>query len=327
MTAAPTRPPRQSGRSPRPLTAAALRLAGQPLTADPDAGLAARFAATMDTALRVLLEQQRNVEDLADPEAVHQMRVAIRRMRVALRVSTDIVGPAGDELRAELSWLAGELGPIRDLDVLAERLGAAAAALGAADAEGADQLLAALHNARVTARATLRTVLDADRYRVLLRALAKQVRTTVTDVPDVPEPTAVQPADPLSLLDRPLRKLRRAVAAAGATPGDDQLHALRIKGKRLRYAAELALGLCDRRQRKPLRRLISSAKDLQEVLGDHHDTVTAEAWLRASATELPGQAVLVAGRLLDRELTLRAAYEAEWPQSWRELDQRARTLD
>lgn len=299
-------------RSIRPLTAAALRLGDQPL--------AAGFAATVDTALRVLLDQQRRVDDLDDPEAVHQMRVAIRRMRVALRVSTD-----DEELRAELGWLGGELGTARDLDVLAERLGASAAALGPADADGVDQLLTALHNGRVTSRATLRTVLDDDRYRALLRALAKLVRGAAPTV-DAPEPVE-QPTDPLTLLDRPLRKLRRAVAAAGSTLSDEQLHILRIKGKRLRYAAELALGLCERRQRKPLRRLISSAKDLQEVLGDHHDTVTAEAWLRESGTGLPGPAVLVAGRLLERELALRNAYEREWPQAWQELDQRARDLD
>ncbi|HEX4225833.1 MAG TPA: CHAD domain-containing protein [Pseudonocardiaceae bacterium] len=298
-------------RSVRPLTAAVLRLADQP----PVAG----FSATVDTQLRVLLDQQRHVDDLDDPEAVHQMRVAIRRMRVVLRVGTD-----DEALRAELSWLGGELGVVRDLDVLAERLSASAAALGPADAEGVDQLLTALHNGRVTTRATLRTVLDDDRYRSLLRALAKLVRGGAA--PTVDEPTE-QPTDPLTLLDRPLRKLRRAVAAAGSTPGDEQLHVLRIKGKRLRYAAELALGLAERRQRKPLRRLISSAKDLQEVLGDHHDTVTAEAWLRESGTGLPGPAVLVAGRLLERELALRNGYEREWPQAWQELDQRAHELD
>jgi CHAD domain-containing protein len=295
--------------------------------ADRDAGLAAGFAATVDTQLRVLLDQQRKVDDLDDPEAVHQMRVAIRRMRVALRAGTDTIGPIGDELRAELGWLGGQLGTVRDLDVLAERLTASAVALGPADADGVAQLLTALHNARVATRATLRAVLDDDRYRSLLRATAKLVRTgTAVESPDEVE-VVEQPTDPLTLVDRPLRKLRRAVAAAGGTPSDEQLHLLRIKGKRLRYAAELALGLCERRQRKPLRRLISSAKDLQEVLGDHHDTVTAEAWLRESGTGLPGPAVLVAGRLLERELALRAAYENEWPQAWQELDQRARDLD
>jgi CHAD domain-containing protein len=278
----------------------------------------------------VLLDQQRQVDDLTDPEAVHQMRVAIRRLRVALRVGVDTIGPAGDELRAELGWLGGELGTVRDLDVLAERLASSAAALGPADADGVGELLAALHDARVEARATLRTVLDGDRYRSLLRALAKQVRgaAITTDVETDPDTEAAERrSDPLALIDRPLRKLRRAVAAAGSRPSVEALHALRIKGKRLRYAADLALGLSERGGRKSLRRLISSAKDLQEVLGDHHDTVTAEAWLRESGTGLPGPAVLVAGRLLERELTLRAGYENEWRQTWQELDQRARDLD
>ena len=316
MTAAPTRP----ARSPRPLTAAVLRLAEQPLAAQGEPGL----TATMDTQLRVLLDQQRKVDDLDDPEAVHQMRVAIRRARVAVRAGADAIGPLGAELRVELGWLGGELGTVRDLDVLAHRLAISASALGSADADGVAELLTALHNARITTRVALRTVLAGDRYRALLRALAKAVRAAPTV--DLVEETA-RPADPLGLLDRPLRKLRRAVAAAGTTPTDDVLHELRIKGKRVRYAAELALSLVERGRRKPLRRVISSAKDLQEVLGDHPDTVTAEEWLRDSGTSLPGPAVLVAGRLLERELVLRGVYETQWPQAWRELDERSRALD
>lgn len=315
MTAAPTRP----ARSPRPLTAAVLRLTEQPPAANGDGSV----TATMDTQLRVLLDQQRKVEDLNDPEAVHQMRVAIRRLRVTLRLGTD----TGPELRAELGWLGGELGTVRDLDVLAQRLATSASALGSADADGVAELLSALHDARVTTRATLRGVLNDERYRSLLRALAKLVRGAPTTV-DSPVAEAAEPvAEPSSLLVRPLRKLRRAVAAAGANPTDEVLHELRIKGKRLRYAAELALTMTERRGRKPLRRLISSAKDLQEVLGDHHDTVTAEAWLRESGTALPGPAVLVAGRLLERELILRTTYETEWPLAWQELDERARELN
>jgi CHAD domain-containing protein len=317
MTAASTR----QARAPRPLTAAGLRLAEQPLAVQGEPGL----TATMDTQLRVLLDQQRNVDDLDDPEAVHQMRVAIRRLRVALRIGTDALGPLGAELRVELGWLGGELGAVRDLDVLAHRLAISASALGSADADGVAELLTALHNARVTTRAAVRTVLAGDRYRALLRALAKAVRSAPTV--DSADETEAAPAEPLSLLDRPLRKLRRAVAAAGTTPTDEVLHELRIKGKRVRYAAELALGLTERGRRKPLRRLIGSAKDLQEVLGDHHDTVTAEAWLRDSGTALPGAAVLVAGRLLERELVLRAAYETQWPMAWHELDAQARALD
>src|ERR1044072_2551028 len=54
-----------------------------------------------------------------DPEGVHQLRVAIRRIRAALKVSGH---DDGGVLLAELRWLFGELGPLRDLDVLLDRL-------------------------------------------------------------------------------------------------------------------------------------------------------------------------------------------------------------
>ena len=185
MTAAPARP----ARSPRPLTAAVLRLSEQPLATNGNGGV----TATMDTQLRVLLDQQRKVDDLNDPEAVHQMRVAIRRMRVVLRADAD----TAPELRAELGWLGGELGTVRDLDVLAHRLATSASALGSADADGVAELLTALHDARVAARATLRGVLTDERYRSLLRALAKLVRATPATV-DSPVAEQAEPmTDPL----------------------------------------------------------------------------------------------------------------------------------
>jgi CHAD domain-containing protein len=324
MTVAGPHSIRPAGRGTRPLTAAMLRLAAQPRTASRDDDPAAQFTATMDTQLRVLLEQQCQLGDIDDPEAVHQMRVAIRRMRVALRINPDLPGPAGTELRGELGWLGGELGVVRDLDVLSGRLATAANSLGAADQDGAAEVLAALHDSRVAGRGTLTATLDDQRYRNLLRALAKQVRSSAA-------PSNEQlSADPLALLRRPLRKLRREAAAIGTYPTDEQLHILRIRGKRLRYAAELAFGSCGRRQRKPLRQLIGAAKDLQEVLGDHHDTVTAERWLRESCVARPpslsGPALLVVGRLVERELTQRAGYERGWRSVWQELDSSATAL-
>ncbi|HEX3780494.1 MAG TPA: CHAD domain-containing protein [Pseudonocardiaceae bacterium] len=334
MTAVPSRTTRQAGRGPRPLTAAALRLATQPRTAGQEDDPATQLVATMDTQLRVLLDQQRQVEDIDDPEAVHQMRVAIRRLRVALRLGADELGPIEVELRAELGWLGGELGVIRDLDVLSGRLASAAAALGPADQDGVAEVLAELHDSRVASRAELVATLAEPRYRALLRALARQVRITTTSTPSTESTTATGSAlaaDPLALLDRPLRKLRREVASIGAQPTDDQLHTLRIRGKRLRYSAELAFDRCGRSLRKPLRRLIGAAKDLQEILGDHHDTVTAEHWLREAGAARPatlsGPALIVLGRLVERELNQRADHAAKWPLAWRELDSRADELD
>lgn len=324
MTTAAPHSLRQSGRGARPLTAAVLRLAAQPRTARRDDDPATQFAATMDGQLRVLLEAQLRVEDADDPEAVHQMRVAIRRLRVALRLGAQALGSAGEQLRGELGWLGGELGGVRDLDVLAGRLAISAADLGPADQDGATEVLAALHESRVAARAVLKQTLDGPRYRALLRALARQVRT-----PTAPA-GAQRPTDPFALLDRPLRKMRREATLIGENPTDDQLHTLRIRGKRLRYAAELAFGICGARRRKPLRKLIAAAKDLQEILGDHHDTVTAEHWLRgagvADRRTWSEPALLVVGRLVEREVAQRATYAASWPSTWRDVERCARAL-
>ena len=64
-----------------------------------------------------------------DPEAVHKMRVATRRLRAALRVFEDMLPPSATHLRGELKWLAGVLGAVRDLDVQIHSLGDASEAL------------------------------------------------------------------------------------------------------------------------------------------------------------------------------------------------------
>lgn len=95
------------------------------------------------------------------------------------------------------------------------------------------------------------------RYRRLLDTLA----TT--------EATPRAAGGSLAEIVKPFRKLRKAVAAAGPDPADEVLHELRIRGKKLRYAAELAGG-------KPVRRLVKATKRLQDVLGEHQDACVAE---------------------------------------------------
>src|SRR5215467_4412586 len=66
----------------------------------------------------------------SDIEHVHQTRVATRRMRAALRVFGDVLPPELAGLSDELKWIAGQLGPVRDLDVQLLRVRGAGAALG-----------------------------------------------------------------------------------------------------------------------------------------------------------------------------------------------------
>src|SRR5262245_64665125 len=79
-----------------------------------------------------------------DPEELHQMRVATRRVRAFLRAGRPLLDQSWSELlRDELAWLGRALGPARDLDVLIERVAGDAAALGT-DAYGVEGLLADL---------------------------------------------------------------------------------------------------------------------------------------------------------------------------------------
>jgi CHAD domain-containing protein len=285
--------------------------------------------ARIDQQLRVLLEQEAVAREGADPEGVHQMRVAVRRIRAALKASgeSDV-----DSLQAELSWLGGVLGRIRDLDVLLGHLRRQAADLPEDEQAAADRLLRGLVEERRRARRRMLDTFRGARYATLLRTLAT---LATADLPDAGSDGDGRSAPPrrarekgIVLLDtvrKPYRKLVRAVRALDDDPPDEQLHALRIRGKRLRYAAELAAPTGGKR----VRRLIRATKELQDVLGEHQDTVVAEAEVRRLLDEQDQpevDLVFVAGRLVERERTRRVECRARWRAAFEEVDHQARTL-
>jgi CHAD domain-containing protein len=297
--------PRTAARRPRPLTRGQLRLPAEPRVAGRRDVLAAHVRATVDAGVRVLVTEQVTAGRADSPESVHQMRVAARRMRVALRMGGPEFGSDSDRLRAELSWLGGLLGEVRDLDVLSERLGAEAVTLGEPDLPGFGDVLNALLAQRSRAADELADALGRPRYRSLLRALADEAnRPTAVD-----SPTAGSPDE---LLARPLRALRKA--AAIPQPSDEDWHNLRIKVKRVRYAAELAGRLAGRRRRAELVELVGRAKGAQEVLGAFQDTVVAEDHLRQLVnSRLSPDGTLVLGRLVERQFAHRDALRERLP--------------
>jgi CHAD domain-containing protein len=116
------------------------------------------------------------------------------------------------------------------------------------------------------------------------------------------------------LAKRELKQLRRAVRAAGEEPADDVLHDLRKRGKRARYAYELAGSGA----------VVKRAKALQDVLGEHQDSTVAEDRLRTLSHDAPPDQALAAGRLVERERELRARARASWRAVWRRLERAAR---
>jgi CHAD domain-containing protein len=271
-----------------------LGLSAQARTAGRHDGLTAHIRATLDVQLRVLLAEQATAGDADAPESVHQMRVATRRARVALRMDRGGIEKAG-WLRDELAWLGTLLGEVRDLDVLCERLGEDGAALPEHDLPAFGDVLSVLLADRVAAADALVTALHRPRYRTLLRALAT-------------EATAERPADsdaPGDLLLRPVRTLHQQLAASALSPSDETWHTLRIRVKRVRYAAELAGRLAGRARRAELAELVEQAKTAQEVLGAFQDTVVAEHRLRQLVATRPDglspAGWVVLGRLIERQ--------------------------
>jgi len=100
---------------------------------------------------------------------------------------------------------------------------------------------------------------------------------------------------------------------------DSHLHEIRIRTKRVRYAAEAAAPVIGNRAK----RFAGAATSLQTVLGDHQDAVTAAAWLRERAASTDDVGVAwVAGLLAAEERAAAAAARAEWTAMWDALDRR-----
>ena len=246
-----------------------------------------------------------------DPEDLHQLRVATRRMRAFLRAARPLVdGDWAASLREELGWLGGHLGPARDLDVMLARLRAEVGALGA-DADAASGLLQALEEERAAAYRDVADTLGSDRYFALLDRLEASVRPPLTG-----DETPLT-----SIFHREAKRMRRTFAALSEESGDGELHASRIAVKRARYAADLGAHELGR----PGVRFVAVAKQLQDILGDHQDAVVAQARIRdwAASSPAPGSG-FAAGRLVQLERDRMTAARAAWPDTWRRLDRAAR---
>jgi CHAD domain-containing protein len=115
------------------------------------------------------------------------------------------------------------------------------------------------------------------------------------------------------LVRKPFAKVRRDVEALPDDPPDEQLHELRVRVKRARYAVDAAVGVMGR----PARQLQRSLRALQEVLGDHQDAVVAESWLRSHVPDLSPSAALVAGELVAVQRSEAERLRAEWPDAWK----------
>jgi CHAD domain-containing protein len=235
-----------------------------------------------------------------DPESLHDMRVAVRRSRALLRAGRPLIDDDVRMLRAELKWLGTVLGAVRDLDVLLDRLRSEASSLDADDRTAAGRLLRDLERRRKRARKALLEALDSPRYLRLLRRFEQELET-------------LQPSGEGVTLEvlakREAKRVRRAARALEGEPADAELHSLRKRVKRMRYAHELAADGA----------VVRRAKSLQDVLGEHQDSVVAEEWLRTLASDAPPAQALAAGRLIDAERERKREARSGWRRELKRL--------
>ena len=293
-------------------------LPAEPVRAGHDDPITEHIRAGLDLRLRALISHDPGTRLGEDTEELHQMRVSVRRMRAMLKSGRTFLDEEWSEpLRAELGWLGRSLGPVRDLDVLLERLRQETADLDAGERSAAVRLIRGLEVEHGKARAEMLAALDSDRYFAVVRSLAESVRN--------PLPSSESSVDSQrelhGLVAKQSRKLRKAVERAGAEPPDTTLHALRIQGKRLRYTAELAEPVFG----KPMQRLLKAAKQFQDVLGEHQDACVAQQRVRELLEGLGDDAgagvAFVAGRLVEREAVRRLEYRAQWRSAWEALNE------
>lgn len=248
-----------------------------------------------------------------DPEGVHQARVATRRLRSDLRTFRSLVDPAlAASLRDELGWLAGILGDVRDGDILLERISRNAALLPESSRAGAGRVIGALAVTREDARDELFEALRSHRYIELLDLLIAAANApTLRSGAELPA-RSVLPA----LVRDPWRLLEKRAEALGKSASDDALHDIRVRTKRVRYAAEAVAPVAG----DGARAFAKAAADLQGVLGDFNDAVVAEGWLRdwAHGSRSPS-GVFAAGELASLERADAQRSRGLWRKAWRKL--------
>lgn len=262
-------------------------------TGDPIRGAIAEQVA----ALPVL---ERAVRADAD-DAVHQMRVAIRRIRSLLRSAPD-----GTTIDDELRWLSGVLGTARDAEVLARRYRRALDRMAPPLVRGrvVERLVDAGVQRYQAGRAESVAALNSPRYRQLLDRLGALAAAPSVEHADGEAGT----------LDAAYRKVRKRAAKATRVGGncrDQALHRIRKAAKRLRYTAA-ALGE---------QSIAEQAKAIQSLLGEHQDCVVSRAHLldETRAAEAAGEDTFSYGLLYQQERDLARSCRAQLDQALDEL--------
>jgi len=252
------------------------------------------------------------------PDEIHQLRVAARRLRVALRLFGRML-PSKDTTRfnTELRWFAGSLGDIRDLDVYTDNFKAYVQGVPPEQRGGLSGYEMYLRRERTEARQRAAAAVASPRA----AALVADIERFGAGGPSV---GALRRWGSLTVGDAMRQNIRRSVGrvrsignALTTRARPAELHGLRIKAKRLRYELEFFAEVYP-----PLKQTAKACKALQDLLGTIQDAYTATARLRRYSALLrkqggDGELPPALDELRKNQLTVardvRRSFRATWP--------------
>ena len=230
--------------------------------------------------------------------ALHQSRVAIRRLRSAFSIFKPMIGNAGADLREGFCWLSSELGDARNLDVLLDRA-------------GPGQLRDRIVVAREIAYDRVCEVLSSPRVRLLMLDFAEWAAGDTWAGSFVGDANREQSARKFAI--KALNRFRRKVKKDGrdlAKADDGVRHELRKDSKKLRYAAEFFASLFESNgEKRHYKRFVRALQSLQDQLGSLNDLATAPAVLEklGMTNDVDARELLASGK---KKNLLRAAEKA-----------------
>ena len=280
------------------------------LLTDPVAEAGRKIFAQQIRRMRRYEDGSRTGDDIED---LHQMRVAIRRMRSLFNlIGAHYRRKTVDTYERGLRDIARALGAIRDLDVLILDLEDFAAAAPEDSRALMAEVIALLDDRRRERRSRLNKLFDSKRYRRFVRQfrrLCKQPGQGARRIKRSESPHQVRHVLPLLLHGR-LASVRAYESVLPAAE-DELLHALRVEFKQLRYALEFFLPLLG----LPAGRFLAEVKAMQEILGRINDIAVFNEYMRDIADLSPAQSALIAAYIADREgelVALRERFKGAW---------------
>lgn len=257
------------------LAAAPNAVKAGPVHLDPQMGAADAFRHIAGVCLRQFRLNEPFVER-RNSDAVHQARVALRRLRSAFWIFAPILRDGQfSHLREETRWLANSLGEARDVDVLL------------AEFDRSDAMRAELEQMRQRAYAAADEALASPRARALMLDLSQWL--ALGDWLARPETAKSRAMKARDFASGALERLRRKVKREGRdleTMSDDLRHDLRKDAKKLRYAVEFFMSLYDdKRSQRRAKRFLAALAELQDSLGALNDLAMAQDRLESMRLE------------------------------------------